>query len=538
MRLAAVPAVSAGAKGRRTTRGAVDNLRQHLGTAVPTQPVTESKVTPISSRGRGRGTHVVSFSNPVGGETDVAIASPSRGMRGRGRGKRFNARASLPNRISNKTGHSDLESEDEVDEIEDDGASQIVQSGKGSQIKRSRSASRPTTTSHGHIPPRRGRGGARNRARVSASDIKTKTDDDELESDELEEEDPVVITTSSTRGRGRGRGRGFRQQVISKTRKAATRQNAASNELERHSPLTPRATEDVQIRGRRRSSMQLTPHESHVNGEELTEARSSPTADSDRGARGGHGQRGRGGPLGKWKGWVMVSDEDGILNPSNIGDTFTDGDALASSGGPRVLGRKNKSDDAPAGPPPPRKRIKLIHRVPPATYTHHEQIPSTSLNHPKKIPELLSSFYRLEDDGPDMTLEELEDMATEGGRRLHRIAILRSEGRLNGPLQGPVKRQVEPPRPTGPWDNIIEQAIAKSKANREAGRAHVNISRRIARMITAHWEKAAGADDKERKAEERRLNALAKTTLKAVLSQWKEAVKVRVMIFLRQQISR
>jgi helicase SWR1 len=51
----------------------------------------------------------------------------------------------------------------------------------------------------------------------------------------------------------------------------------------------------------------------------------------------------------------------------------------------------------------------------------------------------------------------------------------------------------------------------------------------------AHWEKVAGADDKERKAEEKRLNVLAKATLKAVLAQWKEAVKVCVMSFCHRR---
>jgi hypothetical protein len=282
--------------------------------------------------------------------------------------------------------------------------------------------------------------------------------------------------------------------------------------------------------------MQSTPLESPSDGEELSEAHSSPMAESDRSTRGrGRGRGNRGGPLGKWKGWVVVPEEGGVINSSSLADGSVDGEVLAPPGRFRVLGRKNKSEDAPAGPPPPLKRIKLIHRVPVATYTHHEQIPSTSLSYPRKISELLSSFYRLEDDGLDMTLDELESIASGDGRRLRRIAILRSEGRLNGPLQGPVKRQVEPPRPTGPWDDVIEHAITESKANREAGRARINISRRIARMIMAHWEKVAGADDKERKAEEKRLNVLAKATLKAVLAQWKEAVKVCVMSFCHRR---
>ena len=493
----------------------MDTLRQQLGAAVTAQHVAESRVPPTSSRGgsrgRGRGhdlAHAVSPSQGVQKETEVT-QPPQRGMRGRGRGRGLHARASLPDLTLNGNTHSDIESEDEVDEIEDDGAPQIVKSGSGSQIRRSRSIPHLAPALRGDRSSRRGRGGSRRRVRVSMPDIRAKAGDDALEIDELEEEDSVITTTPAPQPSRRGVGR-----------RATSKTPLGTDGLKAHSPSS-HATARVRIRGQG-VPLQLT-RESPSSGEELTQAPLSPMAESDRNTR-GRG-RSRGGPLGRWKGWVVVPEEGGV-NSSNLVDDSADGDTLGPLGRSRVLGRKHKPEDAPAGRPPPLKKIKLIHRVPAATYTHHEQIPSTPLSHPGKIRELLSSFYRLEEDGPDMTLEELENLATEGGRRLRRIAILRSEGRLNGPLQGPVKRQVEPPRPTGPWDDIIEQAIAESKANREAGRARVNISRRIARMIMAHWEKVAGADDKERKAEEKRLNILAKTTLKVVLAQWKEAVRV------------
>lgn len=185
--------------------------------------------------------------------------------------------------------------------------------------------------------------------------------------------------------------------------------------------------------------------------------------------------------------------------------------------------------DDPSSSAPPLKRIKLVHRVPDPTYTHHDQLPSRKLAFPGKIPELLTSFYRLEDDDPDMTLDELQELAAEDGGHLAQDFRLRRDGRLHGPIQ-PVKKQVMPSRPQDVWDEVIDQLPTEVKVVRDAAKVRVNGAKKVAKLVVAHWEKVAAADDKERKAEERRVLMLAKTTLKAVTNQWKDAVKVRQLL--------
>lgn len=190
----------------------------------------------------------------------------------------------------------------------------------------------------------------------------------------------------------------------------------------------------------------------------------------------------------------------------------------------------NKRPSLDAGPPRTTiKRIRLITRLPVAEYTHPQQIPAPPA-FSRKIPLFLNSFIRLEDDGPDLTLEQLQERAMEEAPTRNRIAKLRSEGRLGIPA-GKRVQNIEPARVRTHWDLLIEEAIVTSKAIRGSGGFKVAGARRVAKIIAAHWEKIAGADDRERRIEEKRIKGLVKSTLKLVLAEWKVAVDVRLSLY-------
>ncbi len=61
---------------------------------------------------------------------------------------------------------------------------------------------------------------------------------------------------------------------------------------------------------------------------------------------------------------------------------------------------------------------------------------------------------------------------------------------------------------------------------RQFARLKQQNSRKVARMVAQHWDRQLGTSEREKKAEEKRLRALAKWTLREVLKQWRLAVNV------------
>ncbi len=186
--------------------------------------------------------------------------------------------------------------------------------------------------------------------------------------------------------------------------------------------------------------------------------------------------------------------------------------------------RKRKDVDSVTHPASTVKRIKLIHRVPPPVYTPHQQ-PPPARAYGGSVMRFLQSYVQLDDEGPEVTVEELEAVARTDGAYLRRINELRGHGRLSH-AQGAVPQAPEPPRPMGHWDSVIERASGHLKVVRENARVRVGGARRVARLINAYWEKMAGADEKTKRLEEKKMQALVKSTLKTVQALWKDAVKV------------
>ncbi len=75
-------------------------------------------------------------------------------------------------------------------------------------------------------------------------------------------------------------------------------------------------------------------------------------------------------------------------------------------------------------------------------------------------------------------------------------------------------------------DHLLETVAASYSQMRQYARLKQQGSRKVARMVAQHWERQLGTSDREKKAEERRIRALAKWTLREVLKQWRLAVNV------------
>ena len=75
-------------------------------------------------------------------------------------------------------------------------------------------------------------------------------------------------------------------------------------------------------------------------------------------------------------------------------------------------------------------------------------------------------------------------------------------------------------------DHLLEAVAASYPQMRQYARLRQQNARKIARMVAQHWERQLGTSEREKKAEERRVRALAKWTLREVLKQWRLAVNV------------
>ncbi|CDR99500.1 hypothetical protein, partial [Sporisorium scitamineum] len=75
-------------------------------------------------------------------------------------------------------------------------------------------------------------------------------------------------------------------------------------------------------------------------------------------------------------------------------------------------------------------------------------------------------------------------------------------------------------------DYLLDAVAASYSQMRQYARLRQQNSRKVARMVAQHWERQLGTSEREKKAEERRVRALAKWTLREVLKQWRLAVNV------------
>ncbi|KAG8887798.1 swr1 complex component, partial [Tulasnella sp. 408] len=172
------------------------------------------------------------------------------------------------------------------------------------------------------------------------------------------------------------------------------------------------------------------------------------------------------------------------------------------------------------------KRIRLIH-IPRLEYSSPHQVPPDPMFH-RSLSSLLSSFAYTDDDST-VPPERLQMLAEQDALKRNRIAELQSAGvfeELERNRNMDLTPPEEPKRPPDYQDALVLQAIQLSKHFRENFRARLTGARRIAKMVEKHFEKMAGAEEREQRAEEKRRTVLVKFITKEVVKQWKLAVTV------------
>ncbi|ODQ53441.1 hypothetical protein SAICODRAFT_56349 [Saitoella complicata NRRL Y-17804] len=165
-------------------------------------------------------------------------------------------------------------------------------------------------------------------------------------------------------------------------------------------------------------------------------------------------------------------------------------------------------------------KIKLTLKAPKPTIAnpiHEPAKPQFS-----SFAEYLKSFVVLDED--DVDKERLEELIEEQAATRNRIEELRAKGLLDAPA--PVfKKQVEPPRDPDHQDALLAHAVNFSKLMSNERRSNISRAKKIAGMVTAYFKRLEGADEKERKLEEKRIRQLAKRTVQDVKKKWKLAEK-------------
>jgi len=173
------------------------------------------------------------------------------------------------------------------------------------------------------------------------------------------------------------------------------------------------------------------------------------------------------------------------------------------------------------------KKIKLIVRRPPPTISNPLQRPPET-KHGSSLKKFMDSYMALEE--KDVEREQLENEAKEEAIIRRQITQFRNAGRFipgtdvlfgTEPNDTPY---VSPQRSSkDSWDAIVEAVIARgrTKQRRPLGK---QVAALVASKVQAHFDGQEARRIKAKEQEERRLRNLAKSTMKAVIAEWKKAV--------------
>lgn len=88
------------------------------------------------------------------------------------------------------------------------------------------------------------------------------------------------------------------------------------------------------------------------------------------------------------------------------------------------------------------------------------------------------------------------------------------------------KKQVEPTVAPTRHDIMIKHVLNFSGLMAQERRSNISRAKKIAQMVMQHFRKLEGVDEKEIKAEEKRIRRLAKWTGNEVRKKWRLAEKV------------
>ncbi|TFK45043.1 SNF2 family N-terminal domain-containing protein [Crucibulum laeve] len=173
------------------------------------------------------------------------------------------------------------------------------------------------------------------------------------------------------------------------------------------------------------------------------------------------------------------------------------------------------------------KRIKLIVRRPPLTYSNPRQRPPLP-KHNDSISEFLDSYITLNNRDVDEETFRQETFAEAAIRE--RVELFRRQGRFipgTHTIFGhkPPEELYEPPKRTStdPWDAILED-VANRRRLRARYTTDSQVAAQVAEKVKAHWAKKDLQKEKDRMQEERALRQQAKALLTLVTDEWKKTV--------------
>ena len=125
---------------------------------------------------------------------------------------------------------------------------------------------------------------------------------------------------------------------------------------------------------------------------------------------------------------------------------------------------------------------------------------------------------------PGVLSDALARRAAHDASVFERVRQLASQGRtLANPDRKPAQ---EARRKKDHADHVVEHACYFAKLVADERKSHAQQARKLARMVTAHFDRLRGLDDRAQKEQERQLKALARGTAREVRKKWKMATSV------------
>ncbi|KAF4621127.1 hypothetical protein D9613_000994 [Agrocybe pediades] len=173
------------------------------------------------------------------------------------------------------------------------------------------------------------------------------------------------------------------------------------------------------------------------------------------------------------------------------------------------------------------KKVKLIVRRPVPTLTNPKQIPPPPM-YDYSLSKFLMSYTAIDDE--DIDPEKLKQEAKEEAIIRERVVQFRNDGRfipgtdvLFGTEPSDI-HYISPQRTSRDiWDDIVAAVVAKGKSKQRKPLGK-QIANQIASKVQSHFDGQENRKIRAKEQEEKRLRNLAKSTMKAVIAEWKKAV--------------
>lgn len=176
----------------------------------------------------------------------------------------------------------------------------------------------------------------------------------------------------------------------------------------------------------------------------------------------------------------------------------------------------------------PRPRLKFTFTLPKQNVTHPSHV-LPDAQHGGSLESCLASFFAIDEEF--LTSDERDNYISEQIDVRNRIQQAKENGLLTedgltSSEVNEISKFVDPGKVPSHQDHLVSQGIFFSKLMRDERKAHISQARKIAQMIETYFKRLSGAEERERKAEEKAIRQLAKRTALEVMKKWKLAEKV------------